>query len=111
MFRCIKAAIVLTAAIFLATTLQARVAPAEVIKPGPLLLAQKVEPEKAKAPIPESPPQKPEQPKSMERPQVQPEQMQRKTRSLGPMSDEPERAGTKKMGGQSIRAKENPKGE
>jgi hypothetical protein len=111
MSRFIKVALGLTAAIFLATTLQAGVAMAKVSKPGPLLLAQKVEPEKAKASIPESPPQKPEMPKAMKRPRPQPGQVQRRTRSMGPRPDELERAGTKKIGGQPIRAKDTPQGE
>jgi hypothetical protein len=111
MSRCLKAAMGLIAVLFLVTGLQAPAATAGVSKPGPLLLAQKVDQEKAKAPIPESPPQKPEMPKSMKRPRPQPGQMQRRTRSLGHRPYEPERAGTKKIGGQPIRAKDTPQGE
>jgi hypothetical protein len=107
----LKAALGLTAAIFLLTTLQTSMAAAEVVKPGSLLVAQKAEPETAKTPPPATLPQKPAPPKAVEQPQCQPERMERKTRSMGPMRDEPERAGTKKLGGQTIRAKETPKGE
>ena len=107
----LKAAMGLTSALLLVIALQAQAATGEVIKSGALLLAQKAEPEKAKTLCPEPSPKKPGQPKSMERPQPQPEQMQRKIRTMGPMRDEPEQAGTKKIGGQPIRAKETPKGE
>jgi hypothetical protein len=106
-----KVALGLTSAIFLVTTLQIRIATAEVVKPRALLLAQKAEPETAKTPCPATLPQKPAQPKAVERPQPQPERMERKIRTMGPMRDEPERAGTKKIGGQAIRAKETPQGE
>jgi|GEM_PF-6972639 hypothetical protein len=107
----IKTALCLTAALFLITALHPRVVTAGVSKPEPLLLAQKAEPEKAKTPIGECPPPKPELPQPKERPQQQPEKMERKARSLDLKDLEPERAGTKKIGGHPIRAQETPKGE
>jgi hypothetical protein len=68
-----------------------------------LLLAQKTEPAKQKQPCP--PPKEPEQLKSVEPPQPQPEQMQKRSRII---LDEPQKAGTKKIGGQTIRAKGTP---
>jgi hypothetical protein len=110
MSRFIKAAISLTPDLILAATLQARMATAGVSKPGSILLAQEFEQEKAKNPAPQYSPPKSELGKSMKR-APQPEHMHRKTRSLGPLKDEPERAGTKKIGGHTIRAKETPNGE
>jgi hypothetical protein len=107
----LKAALGLTMAIFLAIALQPQIAAGEVIKSGAFLLAQKTDQEKAPAPSPTPLPQKPGKSKSLEPPQSQPEKMQRRTRGIGPLGDEPERAGTKKIGGQSIRAKETPQGE
>lgn len=110
MSRYLKAAIGLTSALFLVTTLQARVVTAEVSKPEPLLLAQKKEPEKAKAPSPESVLKKPKAPKAKVQPRHQ-RHMHRRSRSLAPLNDEPSRAGTKKIGGHPIRAKDSPQGE
>jgi hypothetical protein len=107
----LNAALSLTVATFLATTLQVRVAKAEVSDHGAIHLAQKAESEKAKAPSPEPLLKKPEQPQPKARPQAQPERMHRRTRSLGPIDNEPARAGTQKFGGQPIRAKETPPGE
>ncbi len=112
MSRCLMAAIVgLSSVLFLAVTLHPRVVTAAVGNPEPLLLAQQVEPEKAKAPSPESVLKKPEAAPTQVPPPRQPERMQRKSRSLGPLEDEPAKAGTKKIGGQTIRAKDAPKGE
>ena len=110
MSRYLKAAIGLTAVLFLAGTLHPQVVTAGVSKPGPLLLAQKAEPEKAKAPSPESVLKKPEAAPAQV-PQPQPERMQKQIRSMGPMEDAPAKAGTKKLGGQTIRAKDAPKSE
>jgi hypothetical protein len=109
----LNAALGLTLATFLATTLQVQVAKAGVSDSGAILLAQKAEPEKAKAPPPKAPLKKPEQRRPAPRPQPQPEQMQRRTRSFGhaPRREAPARAGTQKFGGQPIRAKETPPGE
>ncbi|MHB8156925.1 MAG: hypothetical protein ACYDEQ_05975 [Desulfocucumaceae bacterium] len=111
MSRCLKAAIGLTAVLFLAVTLTPGLVMAGVGTPEPLLLAQQSQPEKIQAPGPESVLKKPETPKAAAPPQAQPEQMQKKIRSMGPMEDEPAKAGTKKIGGQTIRAKDTPKGE
>ncbi len=107
----LRASLDLILAIILVTTLQVPVTTAGLSNPGVLLLAQKAEQEKAKAPNPETLPKKPEAPKSMKQPQPQPEQMHRKTRSMGPIIDEPASAGTKKIGGQPIRAQETPREE
>jgi hypothetical protein len=106
-----KVVLGLTVAIFMGIALLAQTAISEVIKPGVILLAQKTDQEKAQAPSPAPSPQKPEKAKSLELPQPQPEKMQMRTRGKGPLGDEPERAGTKKIGGQAIRAKETPQGE
>jgi hypothetical protein len=107
----VKAVLGLTAATLLLTTFQVRLADAGVVGSGGVLLTQKAEQEKVQTPSPEPLPQKPPQPAPMEPRQPQMEHMQRKTRSLGPMIDEPAKAGTKKIGGQPIRAKEAPQGE
>jgi hypothetical protein len=105
----LKAAPILTAGVLLAITLQVQVAQAGVTTTGDLLLAQKAEPEKVKTPSPE--PASPKLPEAMERSQPQAERMPRRTRSMGPMPDEPAKAGTQRFGGQPIRAKQPPQGE
>lgn len=110
MSRLIKATAALSSVLFLTACMQVQAAGAGASKGGGELLAQKVEPEKGKAPIPVPPPSKPEQHRVREQPQPQMEKMPRRTRSLGSMSDDVEKAGTKKIGGQSIRAKDNPPG-
>lgn len=74
---------------------------------GLVLLAQNTEPPKEKQPCPPPPPKEPKKLRTMG-PQPCPE--------MAPMEksvirDEPGKAGTKKIGGQAIRAKETPGGE
>jgi hypothetical protein len=68
-----------------------------------LLLAQKTEPAKDKQPSP-SPPPPDQKIKTMGEPPCP--QMERMEKSV--IRDEPQKAGTKKIGGQTIRAKETP---
>ncbi len=72
-----------------------------------LLLAQNTEPSKEKQPCPAPPPKEPKELKTMGAPPRP--QMERMGKGVG--RDEPQRAGTKKIGGQTIRAKETPGGE
>jgi hypothetical protein len=80
---------------------------AKHMQPRAFLLAQNPEAPKEKQPSATPPPNKP-QSKSME--QACP-LIERKDGKSAILRDEPERAGTKKIGGQTIRSKETPEGE
>jgi hypothetical protein len=97
------------AAIFLILALAAPPGAAGGFGPGKVILAQAAEPTPGKAPAPEAAPA-PAAP-SQPMPPPQAEKMQRRTRGMGHGSDDLERAGTKKLGGEVIRAKETPPGE
>ena len=74
---------------------------------GLVLLAQNTEPPKEKQPSPATPVKEPKELKTMGAPPSP--QMERMEKSV--TRDEPQKAGTKKIGGQTIRAKETPRGE
>ncbi len=77
--------------------------------PGTFLLAQNAESLKEK-PVSPAPP--PEEPKKLRKRAAPPPPHMEKKASESPMiPDEMERSGTKKIGGQTIRAKETPGGE
>jgi len=103
-----KVALGLTSAMLLIIAPQAQVATGEVIKPGGVFLVQNTEPAKEKQPCPVPPPQEQKKLKTMG-PQM--ERMERSVPRSVIIRDEPEKAGTKKIGGQAIRAKETPGGE
>jgi hypothetical protein len=113
----LKGAVGLTAALVMTTTLQVQAAPApdqssllvmtNAPQSGVVLLAQNIEPPKEKQPGTTPTPNEPKKLRTMG-PQPRPE--------MAPMEksvirDEPGKAGTKKIGGQAIRAKETPGGE
>ena len=75
--------------------------------PQAFLLAQNAEPVKAKPAPPAPSPKKARAPRDMDAPSPQMERHDSKS----VISDEPERAGTKKLGGQIIRSQEAPGGE
>ncbi len=113
----LKGALGLTAALVMAATLPVQAAPTpgqasllfmtDAPQTGVLLLAQNTEPPKEKQP---SPPPPSKEPKKMRTGVPQPcPQMERMDKSV--IRDEPGKAGTKKFGGQAIRAKEDPQGE
>jgi hypothetical protein len=77
------------------------------LESGLVLLAQNTEPPKEKQPSPAPPPKEPKKLKTMGAPPSP--QMERMEKSV--IRDEPGKAGTKKIGGQAIRAKETPGGE
>jgi hypothetical protein len=106
-----KPVITIVAAIFLITWLSAPASAAGDCRSANLVLAQGVEPTKAAPPASEVTPAPAKPPQPVMPPQPQPEQMQRKSRGLGHGNDDLERAGTKKIGGEVIRAKEIPPGE
>jgi hypothetical protein len=81
--------------------------PGVVAPSGAFLLAQNVEPPKEKSVSPASSPKKAKARRSM----PPPPQMERSAPGSPMIPDEPERSGTKKIGGQTIRAKETPGGE
>jgi len=79
----------------------------QALQSGTLLLAQKTEPVKEKQPSPAPPPKEPKALKTMGTPpSPQMERMEKRG-----LPDDPGKAGTKKIGGQAIRAKETPGGE
>lgn len=81
---------------------------AKAQQPGVVLLAQKTEPVKEKKQPPVEPAQEPKQLKTMGTP---PSPAMEKMDKSVIRGTEPEKAGTKKLGGQTIRAKETPGGE
>ena len=102
----------LTAVVVLTAALQAQTAPTASVA-GPLLLAQSAEPKKEPAPNPTPPKPEPGQSKSMAPPpSPRMEKMEEgdMKKRVGP-KPMPEASGTKKMGGQTIRAKEAPEGD
>ena len=113
----LKGAVGLTATLLMAATVpvQAAATPDQagllagpnVPKSGLVLLAQNTEPAKEKQPSPPAPPKEPKKLKTMGAPPSP--QMERMDKSV--IRDEPGKAGTKKIGGQAIRAKETPGGE
>jgi hypothetical protein len=110
-------AVGLTAILVMAAALPVQAAPTpdhasmlagpQALQPGTLLLVQNTEPAKEKHPSPAPPPKEQKKLKTMGAPPDQ--QMERMEKSV--IRDEPEKAGTKKIGGQAIRAKETPGGE
>lgn len=113
----LRGAVGLAAILLLATAIPVQAGPTpdqarllaetQALPSGTVLLAQNAEPQKEKPPAPAPPPQEPKKLKTMG-PQPSP-QMERMEKSV--IRDEPEKAGTKKIGGQTIRAKETPGGE
>ena len=108
----------LTATLLMATVLPLQATPPpdqasllagpEATQSRVILLAQNAEPQKEKQPSPKTPP--PKEPKKLKTMGSQPSpQMERMEKSV--IRDEPAKAGTKKIGGQTIRAKETPGGE
>lgn len=114
----LKGAVALTATWVMATALPVQAAPspgqagllteANAPQSGLVLLAQNTEPPKEKQP-PQPPP--PKEPKKMKTMGPQMERMEQPAPRSIIMPDEPQKAGTKKIGGQAIRAKETPGGE
>jgi hypothetical protein len=111
-----KAAVGLTATLIMAALpVQAASTPDQASLPfgvnapqsGVVLLAQNTEPAKEKQPSPPPPPKEQKKMKTMGAPPSP--QMERMEKSV--VRDEPGKAGTKKIGGQAIRAKETPGGE
>jgi hypothetical protein len=106
----LKVALGLTSATVLLFALQAPAIAGKVTKPGVVLLAQNNEPLKEKQPSPATPAKEPREPKELKTLEAPPSpQMERMEKSV--IRDEPKRSGTKKIGGQAIRAKEAPQGE
>jgi hypothetical protein len=106
-----KVPLTLAAVVVLLAAVPVQATPA-VSGPGPLLLAQKAEPKPEKAPCcPTPPPKEPGPTKSMAPPPPQMEQMRTRGIKPGNPLEGPAASGTKKMGGQTIRAKEAPTGE
>lgn len=113
----LRRAMGLTATLILATALPVQAAPApdqavlhngsNASQTGTLLLAQAPESPQEKPSIPPAPPKEQKKLKTMGVPP--PPQMERMEKSV--IRDEPGKAGTKKLGGQTIRAKETPGGE
>lgn len=116
----LRGAVGLTATLLMATALPVQAGPTpdqasllagpQTLQSGTLLLAQNTEPQKEKQPAPAPTPKEPKKMRTMgpQQPQERP-QMERMEKSV--IRDEPEKAGTKKIGGQTIRAKETPGGE
>jgi hypothetical protein len=112
----LRSALGLTALIVLAAAFQVQATSdhsglmpeAKAQQPGVVLLAQKTEPVKEKKPLPVEPAQEPKQLKTMGTP---PSPAMEKMDKSVIRGTEPEKAGTKKLGGQTIRAKETPGGE
>ncbi len=113
----LKGSVGLTATLIMALALSVQAAPTpddacllagpQALQSGTLLLAQSTEPQKEKQPSPGPPPKEPKKLKTMGAPPRP--QMERMEKSV--IRDEPQKAGTKKIGGQTIRAKETPGGE
>ncbi|MFA4901917.1 MAG: hypothetical protein WC600_04150 [Desulfobaccales bacterium] len=112
-----KGAVGLTAALIMAAALPVQAASTpdqaslsfgvNAAESGLVLLAQNTEPPKEKQPSPPPPPKEQKELKTMGTPPCpQMERMEKRG-----LPDDPEKAGTKKIGGQSIRAKETPGGE
>ncbi|MHB9073747.1 MAG: hypothetical protein ACYC6G_09495 [Desulfobaccales bacterium] len=112
----LKGAAGLTATLIMAVALPVQAAPTpdqagllagpNASESGLVLLAQNTEPPKEKQPCP-PPPKEPKKMRTMGAPPSP--QMERMEKSV--IRDEPAKAGTKKIGGQAIRAKETPGGE
>jgi hypothetical protein len=117
----IRGALVLTAVTVMLTTVQAQAAPINDqdqvqrwpavtdSQPATFLLAQNAETLKQKPPSPAPSPNEPK--KFRKRAAPPPAQMERQDSKSPVFGDDPERAGTKKLGGQIIRGQEGPGGE
>jgi hypothetical protein len=113
----LKKAMGLTAILLMATAFPVQAAPtldqasllfvSNTSQARALLLAQNTDQSKEKQPSPAPPPKEPKTMKPMGAPpRPQMERMEKRV-----IRDEPGKAGTKKIGGQTIRAQETPKGE
>jgi hypothetical protein len=106
-----KVALGLTSVVSLLIPLQVQAVAHETIKPGAVLLAQSAEPQKEPTKSPVTAGGQEEEKLKQEKLKEQEIQMKKQAPKTRGLQQPPAAAGTKKIGGQAIRAKEFPEGE